>query len=242
MLEIYFFFLYFFIITTLQSVVGVGILVLGTPFLLILDYNMVEIFFILLPLSIITSFLNFVFLKSINKNFKEISNKELYKFFIVCIPFIVIGLLILKFFQSYINFKYLVSIIIILSVIIVTYKDKVKFKINFFRISILSIVGVVHGLTNSGGALMSLAISTNYKKNLARYNITFFYLILAIAQYFLTVLLFYNDFFVPDLELFVVIILGIMTGNKINNLVSEKKFKLLINFLAISTSTLLILN
>lgn len=242
MFEIYFFFIYFFIITTLQSVVGVGILVLGTPFLLILDYNMVEIFFTLLPLSIITSFLNFVFLKLINKNFKEITNKALYKFFIVCIPFIIIGLLILKFFQSYINFKYLVSIIIILSVIIVTYKDKIKFKINFFRISILSIVGVVHGLTNSGGTLMSLTISTNNKKNLARYNITFFYLILAIVQYFLTVLIFYNDFFIPDLELFVVIIFGIITGNKINNLVSEKKFKLLINFLAISTSTLLILN
>ena len=242
MFEIYLFFLYFFVITTLQSVVGVGILVLGTPFLLILNYNMVEIFFTLLPLSIITSFLNLIFLKSLNKNLKGTTNKELTKFFIVCVPFIIIGLLILKFFQNYINFKYLVSIIIILSVIIITYKDKIKFKINFFRISILSVVGIVHGLTNSGGTLMSLAISTNNKKDFARYNITFFYLVLATFQYFLIVIIFYKDFFVPDLKLLGVIITGITTGNILNNLVSEKKFKLVINFLAICSSTILILN
>ena len=76
--------------------------------------------------------------------------KELFKFFIACVPSIIVGLFILKFFQEYINFKFLVSTIIICSILLVMLKDKISYKINFFRISILSIVGVIHGLTNSG--------------------------------------------------------------------------------------------
>ena len=124
--------IYFFIITTLQSSIGVGILVLGTPFLLILDYNIIEIFFILLPLSIITSLLNLIIIKLLNKEPVTNTSKELKKFFIICIPSIVVGLLILKFFQNHINFKALVSLVIIFSVIFVFFKNKIKFKINFF--------------------------------------------------------------------------------------------------------------
>ena len=36
----------------LQTIVGVGVLVLGTPLLLILNYNMIEIMNLLLPISI----------------------------------------------------------------------------------------------------------------------------------------------------------------------------------------------
>ena len=93
--------IYFFIITALQSFIGVGILVLGTPFLLILDYNIVEIFFILLPLSIITSLLNVIIIKLLSKEPQKNISKELKKFFIICIPSIVMGLLILKFFESF---------------------------------------------------------------------------------------------------------------------------------------------
>ena len=103
-----------------------------------------------------------------NKVSEKSTFKEFKKFFIICIPSIVIGLIILKFFQNYINFKILVSIVIIFSIFLVMLKDKIRFRINFFRISILSIVGVIHGLTNSGGTLMSLALSTNNEKNYAR--------------------------------------------------------------------------
>jgi len=235
--------IYFFIITALQSFIGVGILVLGTPFLLILDYNIVEIFFILLPLSIITSLLNVVIIKLLSKEPQKNISKELKKFFIICIPSIVIGLLILKFFESHINFKVLVSLIIIFSVIFVTLKNKIKFKINFFRISILSIVGVIHGLTNSGGTLLSLALSVNNKKNYARFNITLFYLILATFQYLLTIMIFYENFiFLKNIHLVWVILFGVLIGNIFNRYINEKKYKLVLNLLAILSSLLLLMN
>jgi len=234
---------YFCLIVIFQSTIGVGVLVLGTPFLLVLNYNIIDIFFILLPISIVTSLSNLLIINFYNKSSEKSTFKEFKKFFIICIPSIIIGLIILKFFQNYINFKILVSIVIIFSVFLVMLKDKIRFRINFFRISILSIVGVIHGLTNSGGTLMSLALSTNNKKNYARLNITFFYLILASFQYLVTVIIFYSDFNFPkDINLTWTIFLGILIGNIINNYVDNKKYKIAVNILAILSSLILMFN
>ena len=115
--------LYVCIIVILQSIVGIGVLVLGTPFLLILGFSIVEILFILLPISIVTSFLNLIIISSSNNNLKKSTYKELKKFFIVCIPSIFIGLVLLKLLENYINFKFLVSIVIIFSIVLVNFKD-----------------------------------------------------------------------------------------------------------------------
>ena len=56
-----------FLIVILQTIVGVGVLVVGTPVMLILNYNIIETMNLLLPISIITSFLNYSYLKSQKK-------------------------------------------------------------------------------------------------------------------------------------------------------------------------------
>tara|TARA_Y100000768_G_scaffold364436_1_gene324878 strand:- start:1329 stop:2063 length:735 start_codon:yes stop_codon:yes gene_type:complete len=235
--------IYFCLIIALQSSIGVGILVLGTPFLLILDYNIVEIFFILLPISIITSLVNIVIIKYHKKSDENRISKDLIKFFLICIPSIIVGLFILKNFQNYINFNFLVSVVIILSIFLVILETKIKFKINFFRKSILIFVGIIHGLTNSGGTLMSLALSSNNKKNFARYYITFFYFVLASFQYLITFIIFKNNFIFPyNFNLIWLIPFGILIGNLLNNFVSEKIYKLVINVLAIITSIILLIN
>ena len=45
MIESYFILSYVCLIVALQSIVGVGVLVLGTPLLLLLNYKIVEIFY-----------------------------------------------------------------------------------------------------------------------------------------------------------------------------------------------------
>tara|TARA_Y100000389_G_C17450446_1_gene514409 strand:+ start:1924 stop:2658 length:735 start_codon:yes stop_codon:yes gene_type:complete len=243
MSEISFFLIYFCLISSLQSSLGVGILVLGTPFLLILGYNIIEIFFTLLPLSIITSLINMFIMKLFKKKFTKSNNKELRKFFIICIPSIFVGLLILKYFENYINFKILVSIVIISSVIFVMFKKHFKYKINFFRISILTVVGVIHGLTNSGGTLMSLALSANRDKDYARFNITFFYLVLAFFQYLITIIVLYDEFTYPkDINLFWAIIIGVAIGNILNKFIDQNKYKVILNILAIVSSAFLLIN
>ena len=242
-MENYLILLYLCFIIAIQSCVGVGVLVLGTPFLLIMNFNIIEIFFILLPLSILTSFGNLLIIKLSNKEIELTNLKKLKKFFGICVPSIIVGLFILKNFENYINFKILVSIVIIFSILLITYQDRIKFRINFFRISTLSIIGIIHGLTNSGGTLMSLSLSHDQKKIGARNSITFFYLFLVIIQYLITIIIFFESFYFPELRDFILILtFGLLIGNIFIKFLSENKFKLMINFLAISSSLILLFN
>jgi uncharacterized membrane protein YfcA len=243
MLETYLIIIYFCMIVAFQSIIGVGVLVLGTPFLLILKFSIVEIFFILLPISIITSLINLIIINYLNKSLNKSSYKEFKKFFIICIPSIFVGLILLKFFESSINFKQLVSFVIFFSVVLVALKDKIKFKVNFFRISILSSVGIVHGLTNSGGTLMSLALSANNEKNYARLNTTFFYLMLATFQYLLTIIIFFDKFIFPnDIKIIIAIIIGALLGNIINYFLESEIYKLIVNLLAVLSAVILLIS
>ena len=50
-----------FFLVILQTIVGVGVLVVGTPIMLIIDYTIIEAMNLLLPISIITSLINYFF-------------------------------------------------------------------------------------------------------------------------------------------------------------------------------------
>ena len=243
MLENYLVLTYIGLIVALQSSIGVGVLVLGTPFLLLLKYNIVEVIFILLPISIFTSLINLIIIRFSQKKLYVSTHNGIVKFFAVCIPSIVVGLVILKYAQEYINFELLVSVVIILSILLVLLKDKIQVRINFFRISILSVVGVIHGLTNSGGTLMSLALSNDNEKDNARYSITFFYLVLASFQYLVTVIIFYELYFLPkNILLLLALTFGVILGNIFIKFLSENSYKFIINALALISSILLISN
>jgi hypothetical protein len=242
-MDSYIFLFYFTFIIALQSTIGVGVLVLGTPFLLILNYDMLQIFLILLPISILTSFINLMLIKLKNKKIKFIKKKEIIKFFFICIPSILIGMIILKYFQNILNFKFLVSIVIIFSTLLVSLKKKIKFKINFFRASILSAIGIIHGLTNSGGTLMSLALTSNSERDFARYSITYFYLILAFFQYLITIIIFNNSYFFSiDLKMISLIFIGVCFGNILNLFLNDNIYKLIVSLLALISSGLLLMN
>ena len=55
-------FLLIIILSVFQSIAGVGILVLGTPFLIIYGFDIVEVMIFLLPLSIFNSAVNLLYL------------------------------------------------------------------------------------------------------------------------------------------------------------------------------------
>ena len=111
--------LIFFLLSIVQSILGVGILVIGTPVLLLLEYKIPEILSLLLPISILTSLINFIILKGNKKNKKFDINKKInYYFFVICLPAIFLGIYFLEIFNTIFNFKILVSIIILSSLII----------------------------------------------------------------------------------------------------------------------------
>ena len=77
---------------------GVGILVIGTPFLLILNFQLIEVLSILLPISILTSFLNLIYFKLNKKKLRmRVDQKTKYLFFLICVPAIFFGIFTSKF-------------------------------------------------------------------------------------------------------------------------------------------------
>ena len=184
MLDINYIYLIFFVLIIFQSIAGVGVLVIGTPVLLILGFEFLDVISILLPISILTSLINLFFIRfskikqsfNIDKDYNRL-------FYFICLPSIFIGIIILKYFGENFNFNYIVSFVILISVLLSRLKKFVK-KINRnSKITVLLVTGIIHGISNSGGSLLSLFISSNLNKDLSRYNITYFYFFLAFFQY-----------------------------------------------------------
>ena len=227
----------------MQSIAGVGILVIGTPSMLLMDFNMIEILNVLLPISIITSFLNLIIIRVLhNKNKIYIDKKFNFLFFIICVPSIFIGLMILRNFENLIKFEYLVSSVILFSVIITNLKAQIIKISEKFKISYLFITGTIHGITNSGGSLLSLLISSQQNKENSRYNITFFYFFLASFQYLIFINIFEIDFFNFDLfKLCLILFVGIILGNIISKFLNKNYFRLLINVLSLVSCFFLII-
>ena len=241
------YYLIIFLITALQTITGVGILVLGTPLLLIFGYDIVSAISLLLPISIVTSLTNLLILKlHTNKVGINFDKNIKYHFFLFCIPSIFIGVFLLKIFQESINFNILVSLIIFLTLTVKLYYQKNKLRYsNVLKKLILSGIGLIHGLTNSGGTLLSifiLSLTQNLKKP-TRYAVTFFYLFLAYFQY-LIFIIFFGVRFQMDLiiNLILVVFLGILFGNIIVNYIKERVFKLLIEILAFLSAVMLLAN
>lgn len=227
----------------IQSIAGVGILVVGTPILLFLNFSMIETMNFLLPISILTSLLNILFIKFKNKliyyNFERLKY-----FFVICVPFVLLGLIILKYSNEIINYDYLVSFIIILTLI---YKKKISIILkslssNLNKI-ILMIIGIVHGMTNSGGTLLSIfLINTNNTKKESRSEITIFYFFLALLQFILFAIIFG---FTLDLKFYYLKILcvffGVFLGNLIIKYIKDTIFRKIIFILALLSSVSLLL-
>ena len=232
------------ILSTFQTIVGVGILVLGTPILLLLGLEMVEVMAILLPLSIFNSLTNIFYFRC---KFKKIviDQKMRRYFFLICLPGIFLGLFILKIFNNYLNFNLLVSFVIWFFLIISLLNKKKKFKLSsLLKKNLIFITGIIHGFTNSGGSLLSILIVNAYNKSLnyIRYQIIFFYFFLALFHYISINLIFELNFF-SDLKSTYIISLfvGVILGNLISNKVNTYHLKNVILSLAFLSSIFLIL-
>jgi uncharacterized protein len=236
-----------FFLAILQTIVGVGVLVLGTPLLLILSYNMIEIMNILLPISITTSFLNYLYLKFNKKKLKINLDQDIKKNFIfIFLPGVFIGLFLVNEFLTYINFEIMVSVVIVSSIYIKRKfsHDIISLSLNIKKL-ILVFISIIHGLTNSGGTLLTIfftAFNKN-KKNQTRYSITFYYLILAVVQYSVFIFLFNNEIpFVYSLKFLLIILTSVFIGNIVVKFIGEKIFIKIIELLALFSAFFILLN
>ncbi len=232
------------ILSIFQTVAGIGILVLGTPILLLMGFGMIDVMIILLPLSVLNSFLNILFLKY-KQNEVTIDNQIKKYFFLICFPGVFLGLIFLKYLAEFINFNVLVSLVIwiVLFSSFLHKKNNLSFLANLKK-SIIFLTGFIHGLTNSGGSLLSILIIETYKKNVnfLRYQIIFFYFFLALFQYLSIILINNLNFFSGmQVDYFFSLVIGVVIGNILSRKVNNVQFKMIIFLLAFLSSIFLLI-
>jgi uncharacterized membrane protein YfcA len=168
-----------FLLSIIHSIFGIGLLAIGTPLLLLLDYDFLIILKILLPCSILISTFQICKTKNILKADKTIIHRS--------VPYVFLGALIIYFFSTNINFKMTIGFSILIVLFLKTFlKKKIDLLILKNKTILISFTGFFHGLTNTGGSLISL-IFQSLKKNKYEVQgcIAYTYFLYALIQYFL---------------------------------------------------------
>ncbi len=106
------------------------------------------------------------------------------------------------------------------------------------------IIGLIHGLTNSGGTLLTiflLSLNKNLKKD-TRQDITFFYLFLASFQFLIFLIFFEINISINLLINYIgIVFLGVILGNIIEKKIGKSEFTILIDLLAFLSAIFLII-
>lgn len=167
------------LVVVVQSLFGVGALLLGTPILLLFGMPILETLFLLLPVSLSISILQTYV------GFKYIQWKSVMSFVVFALPLAVLGTLLLKFVVG--------SSILLMFIAVYLIFVAVGFYFQVFPAAIrrmlhneklfLILMGLIHGLTNMGGPLLSSYVMAKYDdKSQARSTTAICYGFLVIVQ------------------------------------------------------------
>ena len=170
----------------IQSIFGVGVLLFGTPLLMLQGYNFFQAVIVLLPISLLIN------LSQIVKDHKSVDIAFYKKIIVYTIPFIVIFLAVLN--EIKINIGLLISVLLLL-VAAKDFSARVNNLVNLVvrhERSYFILMGIVHGLTNLGGPLLTVAVhSKGYEKRTTRATVAASYATFATFQ---IVTLFFSNF------------------------------------------------
>ena len=238
MTEIYYLVTIIAVFSIVQSIFGVGLLLFGTPTLLLLEYSYSETLWLLLPCSVTISLIQVV------NDYKLIEAKKRAVYLVI--PTLVLGLAFVIIYANGINITRIVGVLLLL-IGVIRFSSKlqallsstVKKHIQIYYI----IIGVVHGISNMGGGPLSILMSTIYsKKEIIRANVAFIYLILAIFQ--LAVLsIISNTSLKSEVMLLIPISLAsyVFTSKFISSKVDDKKYTFILNMMVLVYGMLAVL-
>ena len=213
-----------FLLSAIQSIVGVGLLIIGTPILLAYNFDFFIILQIILPCSLMVNFYHLFF-----KNKKRVSISFKKIFLIYCLPFVPLGLILIYSLKDLINFKILIGFLILIILFLKKiYKVRKITKIK--KRFILVFIGLFHGLTNLGGTLLSLFLLINNNNNIKiKKEIDYGYLCLAGIQYLFLIFFLNGEFEIKNIILIMTSFVSCLISNKINKYINQNKYSGLLN-------------
>jgi hypothetical protein len=175
--------------SVIQSLFGVGLLVFGTPTLLLAGFSFDEVLAYLLPCSIAVSFLQ---VREDGFTIEPIRRK----FLLYATPAVLSGtLIVLLVLNHKVNLRPLVGAMLILTAgmrLVGPLRDRLARFVKTRLSTLLMAMGLLHGLSNLGGGLLTAIVGSIYTdKRTARKHVAFCYGVMALIQ--LTVLVAATD-------------------------------------------------
>ena len=229
-----------FFLSIIQSIIGVGLLVFGTPTLIMLGYSFQDTLATILPPSILISLLQVIDSPATDGSFRRDFNRY-------CLPFVLLGIVIVLIAKDKIDLKYCIGIMLVLSALIrfvPAFENFFFYLIKRYGKLYLVLMGCVHGLTNMGGGLLSLFSGSIHQKDkiATRSGIAYGYLLMGIIQYL--TLIIYNTNLISSKTLSFAIIAPVTylaLGKKLFIITREEVFHRLITIIILVYGIMLIL-
>lgn len=148
---------------TIQSLFGVGVLLFGTPLLLVLGYDFVTTLTTLLPISLAIN------LVQVGKHFDYIDRAFYRNILFWTVPPVIACLLLVT--QLKLNIGLAVGVFLLfvaMKNVFPRVNQAIESLVRYEK-SYFAAMGVVHGLTNLGGSLLTAIVhSKHYEKDVAR--------------------------------------------------------------------------
>jgi hypothetical protein len=217
-----------------QSLLGVGVLLFGTPILLLLNFEYFQVLNVLLPVSLLINIFQF-------KRRTSIIDKNLAKDFIILVlPLVALSLTV----AAYVDLDF--TLLVGLFLIFISISKVLKLNLNALlhgKIYLLA-MAVIHGLTNLGGSLLVGYISLKgWDKIKTRTNIAFCYFSFALTQ---LVTLKINGKLIFDIYILIYAPLGLfifyVTNKFVFTKIVESSFSRLISLLLFVFGIILLFN
>lgn len=210
-----------------QSIFGIGLLLFGTPTFILMGYSFPATLSLLLPISMLISLIQIIFSKKRNINFVKNFN-----FF--CIPALILSIYFILNFSHKVNFNLFISLMILFILFISLFKNLFNFN-GYFTKFFLVLIGVVHGLSNLGGTLLSImSVSLSKDSNeQARFQISYGYFAMALFQYLTLSILGQNIFDKNNIFYLFLVIFIYFPVQAMFKKINGAKFSKLIYFLAL---------
>ncbi|MGZ8188317.1 MAG: TSUP family transporter [Methylosarcina sp.] len=218
----------------IQSVFGAGVLLFGTPLLLLFGHDFVDVLVVLLPISISINLLQ------IAKHHAHIDFAFYRNIVILSLPLIALFLFLVT--HARIN----ISLLIGLFLLFIACKElsaKIAETINrlmAFEKTYFLLMGVVHGLSNLGGSLLTALVHhKQYEKDVARVTVASSYATFAVVQ-LLTLWVFSSeqiDVAINDTAVYMIVgsLIFMLTDEMLYSELDHEKYqKIFAVFLAIS--------